>query len=90
MSNVNTYGLKMLNLKEASSNTGDYGYNSAMYDELFYNKATGEVWTVFQCSLGQNTWTEYHDSNIIKICNTDKHMTMQEIADAIRDRMERR
>lgn len=41
------------------------------------------VWTVFQCSLGHNSWTEYHDENIVKICNTDEHMTMQEIADCI-------
>ena len=30
-----------------------------------------------------NWWTEYHNHNIIKVCNTQEHMTMQEIADAI-------
>ena len=34
-------------------------------------------------SLGCNSWTEYHDGNVIKICNTSRHMTMQEISDAI-------
>ena len=28
-------------------------------------------------------WREINDENIMKICNTDEHMTMQEIADVI-------
>lgn len=83
MAKVNTHGLKMIGLKKASGSTENYGYYSGMYDEIFYNVETGEVWTVFQCSLGHNSWTEYHDENIVKICNTDEHMTMQEIADCI-------
>ena len=83
MAKVNTHGLKMIGLKKASGNTEDYGFCSGMYEEIFYNKQTGEVWTKFQCSLGYNSWTEYHDEDIVKICNTDEHMTMQEIADCI-------
>ena len=83
MNKVNKHGLKMVGLRKAAASTGDYGVYSSMYDELFYNVKTGEVWTVFQCSLGWNSWTEYHDPNIVKICNTSRHMTMQEIADEI-------
>lgn len=87
MKKVNTYGLKIIGLKNASGNTEDYSFSSGMYDEIFYNVETGEVWTVFHCSIGRNSWTEYHNPNIRRICFTDKHMTMQEIADAIHDKM---
>lgn len=87
MKTVNTYGLTMKGLRKASGSTENYGYYSGSYDELFYDRSTGEVWTVFQHSIGQNSWTEYSDPNVIKICNTSKHMTMQEIADCIRTRL---
>ena len=70
-------------LKEASEKTQDYAFNSCMYNEIFYDRATGEVWTVFQCSLGHNTWTKYHDENIIKVCNATEKMSMQYLADLI-------
>ena len=87
MRTINTYGLKIKGLKKVSGNTLNYGYYSGFYNEVFYDRATGEVWTVFQYSLGQNTWTKYHDPNVIKICNASNHMTMQEIADCIYDRI---
>ena len=87
MIKVNTHGLKMVGLKKASGNTLNYK-DKAKYDEIFYDRKTGEVWTVFQCSLGQNSWTRYHDGNVVKVCNTSDHMTMQEIADRIRERLE--
>ena len=83
MSKINTHGLKMTGLKAASGSTQNYGVFSPSYDELFYNRSTGEVWTVFQHSIGHNSWTVYHDANVLKICDASSHMTMQEIADAI-------
>ena len=83
MANVNTYGLTIKGLKKTSGYTEDYGYYSGRYVEIFYDRSTGEVWGSFQYSLGQNSWTEYHDPDIVKICNTSRHMTMQEIADEI-------
>lgn len=83
MSKVNTYGLTIKGLKKTSGYTEDYGYYSGRYVEIFYDRSTGEVWGNFQYSLGQNSWTEYHDPDIVKICNTSRHMTMQEIADEI-------
>jgi hypothetical protein len=32
--------------------------------ELFFNKVTGEIWTVF--NIGQD-WTEYKSENIVKL-----------------------
>lgn len=89
MKKLNTHGLKMVGLKKASGNTCNYGYYSGKYDEIFYDRSSGEVWTVYQYSLGQNSWTEHHDPDIIKICNASDHMTMQEIADAIAETIER-
>ena len=83
MAKVNTYGLAIKGLKKASGCTEDYGSYSGRYVEIFYDRSTGEVWGNFQCSLGQNSWTEYHDPAVVKICNTSRHMTMQEIADEI-------
>lgn len=79
---INKHGLKIVGLKKASGNTVNYNDDSA-YDEVFYDRRTGEVWTVYQYSLGWNSWTVYHDSDIIKVCNTARHLTMQEIADRI-------
>lgn len=83
MSKINTHGLKMTGLKAASGSTQNYGAFSPSYDEIFYNRSTGEVWTVYQHSLGHNSWTVYHDASILKICDASNHMTMQQIADAI-------
>lgn len=87
MKAINTHGLKIKGLRKASGSTQNYGYYSGHYDEVFYNRKTGEVWTVYQYSLGQNSWTKYHDPNVIKICNASQHMTMQQIADAIHEAM---
>lgn len=86
---LNTYGLKMIGLKKVSGQTYDYGYYSGEYVEIFYDTKTGEVWTKYQYSLGHNSWTQYHDPSIIKICNASGHLTMQAIADLIRDAVEK-
>lgn len=81
---INTHGLTIKGLRKASGETQRYN-DASSYDEIFYDRSTGEVWTRYQYSLGQNSWTEYHDADVIKVCNAVRHMTMQEIADAIND-----
>lgn len=83
---INKHGLKMRGLKSASGGTKNYGRNC--YIQISYNTRTGEVLTDYHCSIGGNSWTEYHDSDIIRIGNTNQHMTMQEIADAIADELD--
>ena len=80
MKKVDMHGMKMIGLKKASQETHCYG-NSNFHDEIFYDCDTGEVWTRFQFSC--NTWTQYRDKSVIKVCNAYSHMTMQQIADAI-------
>lgn len=88
MKKLNTYGLKMTGLKKASGETKTLnGYYSGSYIELFYNRESGEIWTIYQYSLGQNTWTVPHDGSI-KICNLSEPTTMQQIADKIRSKLE--
>ena len=84
---INNHGLRINGLKKASGCTENYGPYSGSYVEIFYCKTSGDVLVNYQYSLGHNSWTVYDDPDIVKICNTSRHMTMQQIADAIHDRL---
>ena len=85
MKKLNTYGYKMTGIRKAAGETKDLpGYYSGHYIELFFNPENGEVWTVYQYSLGQNSWTVPRDGSI-KICNLCEPTSMQQIADYIRE-----
>ena len=56
--------------------------------QLNYDKSTGEVFTNYHYSLGQNSWSEYHDPNVKFICNLSSPCTMQQIADHIYNKLE--
>lgn len=77
--------LKMIGLEETSENTVNWEPGSGGYTEIFYDTNTGEVWTVDQVSLGHNNWTVYHDPAIIKICETEVHLSPEELAEMIRE-----
>ena len=81
---LNKYGLKMSGLKKASAETVNWRVGSGGHTQISYDRATGEILT--NDHIGQS-WTEYHDPDVITVCYTNRHMTMQEIADAIRDMM---
>lgn len=85
MKKINLHGMKITGLRKASGSTGGWNPRSGGYEEIFYDRSTGEVWTISHANLGHNSWTEYHDPNIIRVATTDEHMTMQQIADAIRE-----
>lgn len=81
---INTNGLKMTGLRKAAGETKNLrGYYDASYLQLNYDTVTGEVWTDYFCSLGQNSWTEYHDAAVKVIGNIHTPKTMQELADMI-------
>lgn len=85
---LNTHGYKMTGLRSVCSLTkGLRGYYSDQYVELFYDRATGEVWGNFQVSLGHNWYTVYDNADVIKCGNLCDSMTMQQIADVIADNM---
>lgn len=77
--------LKIKNIKQAAGNTANWPASSGGYTEVFYNRETGEVWTVDQVSLGRNGWTQYDDPAIVKVCDTERHMTMKQIRTAIEE-----
>lgn len=83
MKKINKHGLTMRGLKAASGETKDYGYCSGHYVQISYDTVTGDIMTDYHYSLGQNSWTSYHNPAIITIATTADHMTMQDIADAI-------
>ena len=81
----------MKGLRKACSETkGLHGYYSGEYLELFYNAQNNEVFTVYQYSLGQNSWTVFHDSSIIPCGNIDSPKTQEEIRTIIAETLERR
>lgn len=86
---VNTYGHKMVGLKKVAGQTkGLRGYYSGEHLELFFNRNSGEVWTKYQVSIGQNSFTVYDSEEIVKIGNLARPYTMQEIADLINQNVE--
>lgn len=79
---VNKYNIKMINLRKISGETVN---NPIGYSQISYDKSTGELLESWHAGDPLTSWTEYHDPNVIPICNTRRHMTMQQLADAVRD-----
>ena len=78
---LDKHGIKMTGLKKAAGETrGLCGYG---YVEIFYDHSDNTVWGDWHGT--HNEWSEYHDSDIECVCRTSKPMTMQQIADAIKD-----
>lgn len=81
---IDKHGLKMIGLKKASGETCNYGAFGQLYTQISYDIDTGEVIAV---TLQKPNWKEYHDKSIITICFTTKHLTMQDIADMIQNKI---
>lgn len=81
---INKYGIKMTNLKKISGETVN---NPAGYSQISYDRSTGELMETWHAGSNQTSWTEYDDADIIHVCDTRRHMTMQQLADAVRDRL---
>lgn len=80
---TNTHGLTIKGLRKIAGETKDLrGYYSGQYLQLNYDPDTGEAWTDFHVSFGQNSWTRYRDNTVV-VGNISSPMTMQEIADMI-------
>lgn len=78
---TDTHGLKMVGLRKASGYTENFSAYSGKYVQVSYDTATGEVLATFH--LDNNSWTKYDDENIILICHTQHHLSMQTLADMI-------
>lgn len=84
---IDKHGLKMTGLRHAAGATKELTPYAPWHIQLGYDKATGKV----ICSevYGGGNYLEYRDPSIIAIASITKPMTMQEIADAIHDRLAR-
>lgn len=85
---VDRHGLTIRGLKKASGNTFDYGYYNPRYVEVFYDTKSCRVWTVEQYSAGRNSFTVYNAPEIVKVCETSRHLGMQDIADLIERKLD--
>lgn len=69
---LNTYGIKMIGLRKTSGATIN---SSNGYSQISYDKATGQLLESWHVG------SPIHD--VIHVCNTSRHMTMQQLADAV-------
>lgn len=77
---INKHGRKIRNLKAVSGATID---NPNGYSQISYDTVTGELMENWHIGNPQTSWTQYHDPDIITVARTSRHMTMQELADAV-------
>ena len=69
--------LKIKGIKKIAGESKSLGgYYSGQYLQVNYDRKTGEAWTDLHCSFGQNSWSQYHDSNIINCGNISEPTTM--------------
>lgn len=80
---INRYGKRLKYLRQVSRDTKDWGYYSPEYCEVFYDKKTDELFTVYHYSIGCNEWTEFHNPDVIRVVVAHRHYSMQEIADMV-------
>ena len=80
MAKINTHGLHIIGLRKAAGNTSDYAPYSGHRDQIFFNLETGEIWTHYIYGNGYNV---YDDPAIIRIIDTTEHLTMQQLADLV-------
>ena len=84
---VNCYGLEIKGLRAAAGYITNLGRECAGgYYEIFYDRADGQIWTVYNISAEERR--TYPSPKIISVCTTRKHMTMQQIVDKLRERLE--
>lgn len=61
---------------EAKNNLG----KNNLYLQVNVDKSTGKVWSDLHCSIGQNSWSVYKDSDILNCGNvSDPNVTMGDI-----------
>ncbi len=61
--------------------------HNGYYVEVFYNLETDEVYNHVHVSLGHNSWTQYHDENVIRIGNFDQKVTKAHLKELIKERI---
>lgn len=89
MGKVDKHGLKITGLKAASGRTCACSPYETGYYEVFYDRESGKVWSLYRYSTGFNCHVENRQAHVLSVCQTKKHLTMQEIADCIAEEVKR-
>ena len=76
---LNKHGLKMIGIKKAAGATADWDY-TGFCNVIYYHRKDGDV---ICRHLGQNSWIEWHDKDMICVARRSDRMSMQQIADSI-------
>lgn len=80
---VNTHNMRMKNLRAAAGYTKNINNGRV---QINYDMETGDV--LYTWHFDANSWSEYREASVIHAITTDRPMTMQAIADAIRDKVD--
>ena len=80
--------MKIKGLKKIAGDSKELiGHYSPEYLQLNYNMTTGEAWTDYHYSIGHNSWTEYHEKNILNCGIITERKTQLELAAMIHNAM---
>ena len=66
-------------IKKAVGEMPRYNRHDWTYLEVHYDLDEDEAYTHFHCSLGFNSWTEYHDPAVIRVGNYASCVTMAQL-----------
>lgn len=74
---------KFHGIKKAVSEIAGCRSDAGTYIEVHYDTAEDRVYTDFHVSLGENEWTEYHDTNIFRVGNYSGRVSMAKLKEDI-------
>ena len=78
------YNVKSGLAREVRGADDGLGSYSNTYVQINLDKDTGEIWGDFHCSIGRNSWTEYHEDNIVSLgMYADNKFQLEDLAEAL-------
>lgn len=80
--------LKIVGLKKVAGESKYLNKYKGEYLQLNYDMRSGKVWTDFFCSFNES-WKEYHDSNVINCGNISEKVTMQDVREIVENAVKR-
>lgn len=83
--NVKTYGIPMVNLEEAVESINSWPMNCG-YTQVHYDKSSGRI--IVHNHVDTESYVVYDDPDVVGVLNTQRRVTAQRLADAIREAVE--
>jgi hypothetical protein len=82
--------IKLKGIKNVVTEAKNNLSKNNLYLQVNVDKSTGRVWSDLHCSIGQNSWSEYKDSNILNCGNiSDPQITMADLKAMVERRINR-